>query len=257
MVLLSFEDNNIKNRAERFLSSITNSFELVLSQNVEVQMGLLSKDSFGGLKHLSESPAVSSIGKGKRNKVELDTLSDISIKVRHQETSYAPVTGTDYSEVILLKAEKSDSCVIAGNCLAPTNSRHSAEGKDGSIHRCHKAATEEQRLESAWLQAAEKYTPEFVSHSKPEKNQVLPQNGIICQNNVQSFLALSKTSKNKEDELNHEIQALKLCDDEDCLKEQIGGSNQFALSPSLLHNYGNFDKESQYVIYLIGSNQYS
>ena len=36
----------------------------------------------------------------------------------------------------------------------------------------------EQRLETAWLQAVEKGSPGSLSRLRPEKNQVLPQNGV-------------------------------------------------------------------------------
>jgi hypothetical protein len=49
-----FEDDEIKSRAERYLSSITNSVETVLRQNVKVIIGLASDSSNTGLASRSE-----------------------------------------------------------------------------------------------------------------------------------------------------------------------------------------------------------
>lgn len=46
---IAFRDVDVKSRAEGFLSSITNSMEIVLRQNVEVRLGLVP----GGEKSLS------------------------------------------------------------------------------------------------------------------------------------------------------------------------------------------------------------
>jgi hypothetical protein len=45
----------------------------------------------------------------------------------------------------------------------------------------------EQRLETAWLQAVEKGSPGSLSRLRPEKNQVLPQDGVYCVNPMESM----------------------------------------------------------------------
>ncbi|KAG6477144.1 hypothetical protein ZIOFF_066396 [Zingiber officinale] len=232
VVLVSFEDDKINTRAERFLSSITNSFEMVLKQNVEVRLDLLTKNNVEEIKTFSESPAGNSLQKDLSNKVELNTTSDLSNKDRHK--SCLPVNSIRYPDM-LQAAEKSETHEVITDGRIPKIPMPIKEGKEESAQQCQRATADEQRLESAWLQAAEKYTPEFIGHSKPEKNQVLPQNGVICQNNIQSLIALDAASKSRIDELNHEINCLKVCDVGSSHKEQTGSTNRCAFSPSVLH----------------------
>ncbi|URE43225.1 DNA polymerase III subunits gamma and tau domain III [Musa troglodytarum] len=247
VALIAFEDDKIKTRAERFLSSITNSFEIVFRRNVEVRMVLATENS-DERNALSRSPAGNSVEKDNQNMIELDTTNGLSSKDRCKGTTYLPGKRLGHS----------DSSVTAEGCIVAGIPSISAEGKNDSClsedqgqldstQSFPRAATDEQKLESAWLRAAEKYTPEIISHSRPEKNQVLPQNGVIYQNNNQPFLGPAATSKNKVDELKHEIQALKVSYAEGSHKGQIGGAGQCVVSPSLLHsNTTNADKNSGY-----------
>ncbi|URE43227.1 DNA polymerase III subunits gamma and tau domain III [Musa troglodytarum] len=224
VALIAFEDDKIKTRAERFLSSITNSFEIVFRRNVEVRMVLATENS-DERNALSRSPAGNSVEKDNQNMIELDTTNGLSSKDRCKGTTYLPGKRLGHS----------DSSVTAEGCIVAGIPSISAEGKNDSClsedqgqldstQSFPRAATDEQKLESAWLRAAEKYTPEIISHSRPEKNQVLPQNGVIYQNNNQPFLGPAATSKNKVDELKHEIQALKVSYAEGSHKGQIGGA---------------------------------
>ncbi|KAJ4795682.1 DNA polymerase III subunit gamma/tau [Rhynchospora pubera] len=61
---IAFEDSEIKSRAERYLSSITNSIETVLKRNVKVRMGVMS-DSITRL--MSRSGPGSSFSRGNPN----------------------------------------------------------------------------------------------------------------------------------------------------------------------------------------------
>lgn len=195
---------------------------------------------------LSRSPAGNSVEKDNQNMIELDTTNGLSGKDRCKGISYLPGKSIGHS----------DSSVTAEDFLVARIPSISVEGKNDSClsedqgqldstQSFPRTAADEQKLESAWLQAAEKYTPEIISHSRPEKNQVLPQNGVIYQNNNQSFLGPAATSKNKVDELKHEIQALKVSYAEGGHKGQIGGAGQCVVSPSLLHsNTTNADKNS-------------
>ncbi|XP_074555911.1 protein STICHEL-like [Curcuma longa] len=229
VVFISFENDRIKTRAERFLSSITNTFEIVLAKNVEVRMGLLPKNID---EDFSESPTRNSTRKGSSNKVELGTLRGPN-KGRLIGTSYLSANTIEHSDVMQQAAEKLETT---------EGFRVPAEGKYGSEQRSQKAITDEQRLERAWLHAAEKCTPEFIGHLKPEKNQIRPQNSVTGQNNIQALIALDVTSKNRIKEQDYEIHALKICDAEDCDEEQTTGAKQYAFSPSLLHK--NQDYES-------------
>ncbi|KAL2939481.1 Protein STICHEL [Bienertia sinuspersici] len=107
----------------------------------------------------------------------------------------------------------------------------------------------EQRLESAWLQAAERSTPRSMSRLRPEKNQVLPQEGIYCENQDEPTNSADLNSNHWDDELNHEIKALKVTDRKAVQKDQISKRvEQNPISPSLLHQSGfvsNLSKDYQ------------
>ncbi|KAM0046720.1 putative DNA-directed DNA polymerase [Helianthus debilis subsp. tardiflorus] len=154
-----FRDKDIKSRAERFLSSITNSFETVLLRNIEVRLILLSDDE----------PAANKDG-------PVDNFSDP-------------------------KGRK------VGNPVQRIES---------IIH--------EQRLETAWLQTAEKGTPGSLNRLKPERNQVLPQ--------------METSQQQWEDELTRELNLLKIND---------GKKENTTITPSLLHDanlVGKYTKDS-------------
>ena len=106
----------------------------------------------------------------------------------------------------------------------------------------------EQRLETAWLQIAEKGTLGSISRLKPEKNQILPQEGTYRQNQVESANSVGVPSQHWEDELNHEIKVLKINDRRALQKDPIGKRvDHYPISPSSLHGssfVSNFNKES-------------
>ncbi|KAL0384672.1 UNVERIFIED_CONTAM: protein STICHEL [Sesamum radiatum] len=106
----------------------------------------------------------------------------------------------------------------------------------------------EQRLETAWLQAMDKGTPGSMSRLKPERNQVLPQNGLDHPNELESMSSVNVPLQHWEDELNHEIKALKINDGMAHQKDQtVNRLEQCPISPSLLHNSsiaGNFTKDN-------------
>ncbi|KAK0589663.1 hypothetical protein LWI29_016982 [Acer saccharum] len=104
-----------------------------------------------------------------------------------------------------------------------------------------------QRLETTWLQATEKGTAGSLNQLRPEKNQVLPQEGIYHQNRIDSVLSSALSSQQWEDELNQELKVLKL-NDERFQKDQNGKTaDHYPMSPSLLHGTSfmdNFSKEN-------------
>ncbi|KAF5809985.1 putative DNA-directed DNA polymerase [Helianthus annuus] len=152
-----FRDKDIKSRAERFLSSITNSFETVLRRNIEVRLILLSDD---------DEPTANKDG-------PVDNFSDP-------------------------KGRK------VGNPVQRIES---------IIH--------EQRLETAWLQTAEKGTPGSLNRLRPERNQVLPQ--------------METSQQQWEDELTRELNLLKIND---------GKKENTTITPSLLHDANLVTKDS-------------
>nr|AFN58239.1 trichome branching-like protein [Gossypium arboreum] len=199
---LAFADGDIKSRAERFLSSITNSMEIVMRRNVEVQIILLADVDLH-----QES-----------RKVSKGSFSDLEGKLRGVQ-----------------------------DC--------SAEGKDDidSSKECRQeipmqrieSIIREQRLETAWLQAAEKGTPGSLTRLKPEKNQVLPQE-VYRQSNLGSMDSAAFSSQQWDEELNRELKILKTNDGQEIQKDQLGRrADHYPMSPSLLHN-STLSKENGY-----------
>ncbi|KAK9054823.1 hypothetical protein SSX86_025902 [Deinandra increscens subsp. villosa] len=171
-----FQDKDIKSRAERFISSITNSFETVLRRNIEVRIILLSD------------------GVPMPNKGE-------PIVPKNESTS-----------IDSLKEER----------------------KGGNPVQRIESIIHEQRLETAWLQTAEKGTPGSLNRLKPEKNQVLPQD-------VGSSGQMEASRQHWEDELTRELNLLKINDGKPLSKENT------TISPSLLHDaslVGKYTKDS-------------
>ncbi|KAI3810648.1 hypothetical protein L1987_20270 [Smallanthus sonchifolius] len=179
---IAFRDKDTKSRAERFLSSITNSFEIVLRRNIEVRIILLSDDG-------------PSTNKGE------------------------PVVPTNGSTLI-------DNFSNPESLKEGRTGRNPVQRIESIIH--------EQRLETAWLQTAEKGTPGSLNRLKPERNQVLPQDGG-------SSGQMETSQQQWEDELTRELNLLKVNDGKPFSKENT------AISPSLLHDanlVGKYTKDS-------------
>lgn len=94
----------------------------------------------------------------------------------------------------------------------PSKGRNPVQRIESIIH--------EQRLETAWLQTAEKGTPGSLQRLKPERNQVLPQDGG-------SSGQMESTQQQWEDELTRELNLLKINGGKPVSKEPI------AMSPSV------------------------
>ncbi|XP_072969943.1 protein STICHEL-like 1 [Typha angustifolia] len=256
---IAFGDSKTKSRAERFLSSITNSIEIVLRHNVEVRIGLMPEIFVEGLKPDADSqdqnPTEKLRSLYKEQRVESDTLSGSSNNIAIKGSPNFPRKSSDKSEQMLQRTlEKYSSPVaeksfqvesIPGMASEGSMAAPNTRGQEVSCHRTKPAGVDEQRLESAWLQAAERNTPGLLSHPKPEKNQVLPQNDSRCQNGYMSSTAIVIASKHSEDELNYEMKTLKVSDVKGHQKNQIGEKGDYVISPSLLHSNNstsNFDK---------------
>ncbi|KAK4406826.1 protein STICHEL [Sesamum angolense] len=213
---VAFGDRNIKARAEGFLSSITNSFELVLQRNVDVKIIILP-----------------------------DTLLQ-----KQTDKKYCNAPG---KQIIALECTHSHQMkpfdCVTGNATMSA----SKESKSGIPVKRIESIIHEQRLETAWLQAMEKGTPGSMSHLKPERNQVLPQDGTYPPNQLEAMNSTDASVQHWEDELNHEIKALKISDGVEPQKDQIGRRiEHYPISPSLLHNSSfasNFSKEN-IILYL-------
>ncbi|KAL5704791.1 hypothetical protein ACHQM5_023167 [Ranunculus cassubicifolius] len=177
IALVAFENGDIKSRAERFLSSITNSIETVVRRNVEVRLGILPDYELYLKKEMFE----------RETAVERPRKSFNAF-----EATLPPLDRSAKETAVPLSVQK---------------------------------IIDEQRLESAWLQSAEKGTPTSLNRLKPERNQILPQDGASHQTEQVS-------SRKWEDELNREIKALKINDTRSRQKDH------YPMSPSLLHNRG-------------------
>ncbi|XP_022929429.1 protein STICHEL [Cucurbita moschata] len=220
---VAFEDADIKSRAERFLSSITNSMEMVLRCNVEVRIILLpnGETSINGMAaaKLSEGVEPKPVDKERKaaNLNEMEGYSNSSLML---DATYQSVS--DSSQ---LQTESNNQ-------------------KDGSRDRRQEIPMQriesiirEQRLETAWLQAMEKGTPGSLSRLKPEKNQVLPQDGSYYKDQMEEMNSTGDSSLKWEDELNRELKVLKVNDDMIAQKEQVGRLvDRYAISPSILHD---------------------
>ncbi|CAH8387571.1 unnamed protein product [Eruca vesicaria subsp. sativa] len=196
---IAFGETDIKSRAERFLSSITNSMEMVLRRSVEVRIILLPETE---LLVVPKKPEMTSRG-GDLNAItglNAAASSDLGVGSSEESRSKAPMQRIE------------------------------------SIIR-------EQRLETAWLQTADKDTPGSIIGIKPERNQILPQEDAYRQPNVGSPAISSSglTSHHWVDELNNEVKLLKIGENGE-LQENLTGKRgeHCPLSPSMLHdsNFG-------------------
>ncbi|WOG84289.1 hypothetical protein DCAR_0103472 [Daucus carota subsp. sativus] len=227
---IAFQNRAVKIRAERSVSSIENSFKIVLQHDVVVKIILVTDDE-------------NSVSSGRR------VISPESMvqKQMYKTESYQPVqvsraslNDSDCKPVGIsdLNAE-SPSRMVEGNA----KSSSAEERKLVAPVRRIESIIHEQRLETAWLQIAEKGTPGSFSRWKPERNQILPQEGIYNRNQSESMDSKSLKSQHWEDELNAELNALKINGGKVLVRDQIGKRiDHYPMSPSLLHN--NFNRES-------------
>ncbi|KAA8545388.1 hypothetical protein F0562_020172 [Nyssa sinensis] len=254
---IAFGDIDIKTRAERFLSSITNSFETVLRCNVEVRIILLP-DGETSINNANLVALPDSLGQKQMETTEMinrerkaicsNTVNDYSDLDSHQEPLKVSKGSFNGSEGKLAgtfqPAAGSPMPLVEGN----DKIRGTKERKPEIPMQRIESIIHEQRLETAWLQAAEKGPPGAISQLKPEKNQVLPQDGIYHHNQMESRNSMDFSSQHWEDDLNHEIKILKINDGKDLQKDQIGKRvDHYPMSPSLLHDStfaGSFSKEN-------------
>ncbi|URE09482.1 ATPase, AAA family protein [Musa troglodytarum] len=251
IAFIGFEDSVTKSRAERFLSSITNSMEIVLGYNVEVRIALLPKVHSDVLQS-EPSLASNQMEKDKQRETRSDNLSSHSNigKIKgskildscegnqeraHEKSDISALGEMDYIQTSVP--------VLDGSC----NSNDKGQGI--LAQRSIKAATDEQRLETAWLQAAE---PGYVSQPRPDKNQILPQNGVNHLSSKQSLTTTPKSLKNWDDESVQGIKALRTSATEGHHKEQYERADHYAISPSLLHCYKTGNSEKQKMGYESG-----
>ncbi|KAJ9141440.1 hypothetical protein P3X46_031978 [Hevea brasiliensis] len=266
VVYVAFGDEDIKSRAERFMSSITNSIEMVLRCNVEVRiilvpvgedsMNCLNLSELQGQKRAETTSAIEQERKANGlNPVNGYTDSQQE-SLKLSRGSFNDLEGKlkggsgDYLKSLTLPDSTFQSTALSTELLPEANAENGdvKEKRQELPMQRIESIIREQRLETAWLQAAEKGTPGSVSRLKPEKNQVLPQEDIYHQNQMESASSMGLSSQHWEDELNHELKVLKMEDQRVVHKDQIGKrADCYTISPSLLHDsnfVGNPNKES-------------
>ncbi|XP_010527864.1 PREDICTED: protein STICHEL isoform X2 [Tarenaya hassleriana] len=196
---IAFGESDIKLRAERFLSSITNSIEMVLRRNVEVRIILLPETEL------------------------LISYQTRKMAMTNKDRDQNVASGSNAESPGL-----SDPEVGTGE-----------ESSQGIPMQRIESIIREQRLETAWLQATEKGTPGSLGRLKPEKNQVLPQEDTYRQhNNTGSVISSGPNSQHWMDELSNGVKMLKIDGGGGELRGNQTGkrAEHYPLSPSLLHD---------------------
>ncbi|PKA54579.1 hypothetical protein AXF42_Ash000414 [Apostasia shenzhenica] len=250
---IAFADNSIKLRAERYLSSITNSLEMVLRHNVEVRIIHVPDINENGEKALLDSSAVQHTEKlllsNNKRCIGSDRVKGLSDK-NYKNLSFTR-NNRDSSE-----GEKSSSSRPQNEGLQLENYSVVSEGNDEFSGPLEKAmeimvlkarsqVSNEQNLENAWLQDAE----ERISRLPLSKadNQTIQQSWGSNRLTDDRSMALNRPSKHWGDELDHEIKIVKISDIHGHRKTQVCEDRDHCVSPSLLHSniYGiSFDKEN-------------
>ncbi|KAF0895235.1 hypothetical protein E2562_008573 [Oryza meyeriana var. granulata] len=237
IAFIAFEGSDIKSRAQRFTSSIRNSMETVLRCNVEVRIGLMPEFLAGGLK----------LEEDLDERVEFDVLS-CSTNSDRLKGILNPSRNLDYSEEIEKKLEKFSCASAASGGLQSGTTEgntgmHRTRGKEVSVEQSIPVTVEEQRLESAWLQAVEKHTPGILNQMRPVRNQVVPQISGEQYHRKSSMDTILPSRQVKE--LSNGLKSLNISSHGLHLNGQM--ENGYAISPSLLHSnshLANCDNES-------------
>ncbi|XVE89317.1 hypothetical protein DITRI_Ditri19aG0192700 [Diplodiscus trichospermus] len=254
---LSFVDGHIKSRAERFLSSITNSIEIVMRRNVEVRIILLTDGKvslnradpaqMAGSPLLAETPVDIEKEREATSENVVNGFSSLDLRQESIKVSKGGLSDLDgrlrgvqdYSNCSAQSIARTAGLLAEGSADIGSSKE---SGQEIPMQRIE-SIIREQMLETAWLQTADKGTPGSLSRSKPEKNQVLPQD-VCRQGNLGSMNSSGFSSQLWEDEVNHELKILKTKDREAAQKDQIGRrADHYPMSPSLLHN-SNLSKEN-------------
>lgn len=209
-------DEDIKLRAERFLSSITNSMEMVLRRNVEIRTI-----------HLLDGECEDQIDSKQAQLVLANQKEHREGYTRGRNTS------SDFPPL------------LDGNFQSTNDASELQVDENGTRERSDipmqriESIIREQRLETAWLQAIGKGSPGSLSRLRPEKNQVLPQEGLCYKDPTESMDSMRFSSQHREDDISHEVKVLKAKNESVLQKDQNGIGRRtdcFSMSPSLLHD---------------------
>jgi hypothetical protein len=199
--------------------------ETVLKCNVEVRICLMQEFLAGGLQHqvYPDETGESDVLSCSTNSERLKGVLNPSGSGGGLQSSNVPMIISDENSGI-----------------------QRARGQEVAVEQLKTSALDEKRLESAWLQTAEKHTPSTLNQARPERNQVLPQN--VAQHHGRSSMAAIVPSMHVDKNLTNELKALKISDSRGPQKYQnVQTENGYAISPSLLHrnsHLANCDNES-------------
>lgn len=222
IVQLEFWNPDQKSIAERYLKNIANSIQLVLGCNVEIRINLASLtaevENNKSRKNSVEFPKSSS---NEHTNTVADRESESATaksdkRTRHMEAHFATsrsesfsATAQGYHKGLLMPAEcsQADELIdITGESSEPIV----VNGVQKVSKIGNEMITDEQRLESAWLQAVEKCAPGLRDILKPEKNQVLPRDVTDLQaSGGISTVPLGVVLQQKEGISSHELNPLK------------------------------------------------
>lgn len=197
--------------------------ETVLKCNVEVRISLMQEFLTGGLQHHAypDETGESDVLSCSTNSERLKGVLNPSGAGGGLQSCNVPMIITDGNSGI-----------------------HRTRGQEVSVEHLKPSALDEQRLESAWLQTAEKHAHVMLNQARPERNQVLPQTG----GQQRSSMGTIVPSRHVNKDLTNELKALKISDDRGPQKcQNVQTENGYAISPSLLHRNNhltNCDNES-------------
>ncbi|KAI9107155.1 hypothetical protein K1719_021764 [Acacia pycnantha] len=214
VVYVAFGDRDIKIRAERFLSSITNSMEMVLRCNVEVRIIHLPHGEGENLPGIMQAGSTM----GSERQIKRDRANK-----KGSHSSFPPLLDENLQAII-----DSSDFTVGRNGVRENKQEIPTQRVESIIH--------EQRLETAWLQVVEKRSPGSVSHARPEKNQVLPRENVICEDPLEPIDSTRFSSQRQEDDLHHEVKVMKVKHGRIIQNGQISRNGaRCSMSPSLLH----------------------
>lgn len=235
VVQLEFWNPDTKSMAERYVKSIASSVSLILGCDVEIRINLASVTTqVENTKARKNSIELAKSSANEHKDATIDSIADQdleSIALNSDQrigcgetcteahsaisrTRSFPATSEGYHKGLLMPAD----CAQAHALRTITTGENSGPDGHGGIEEDlnigNGSVTDEQRLESAWLQAVEKCAPGLKDILKPEKNQVLPRDVIDFQNEFASSegigtVPLGVALQQKEGRSRHEMRTVK------------------------------------------------
>ncbi|KAF3788039.1 STICHEL protein [Nymphaea thermarum] len=245
---IAFKHQDQKDRAERFLKSITNSMEIVLRHNVKVSVGLLSQMADMSSRFSVKVPSVSPRKQtGSSHTMVKDRTDNTNGGDHYGGQLRNKATTSNRNNPDTLEDSIDDSC--DGSSLLEDNFSRSSltvfpmEGNGGSYIRKYldteiavdstDAVVDEQKLESAWLQAVEKGPLGSTGQPKHVRNQVLSQDDFFSHNETASVMQPVAAIGHPGEDVNPRSPSIGVIGSRVQVQKYL--DNPCPLSPSLLH----------------------